>query len=490
MSINHESVLAMSSSPPYVSLHVSPSPSRQPLATFLTGHYDMPREPSPSRRGPIRLSSPRLFRDILSSISEPVPRRQAVLPGPASNMPEESFAGAIRRASRAVAHAEEAFHSRSGQETDNIIDLTRSPPSPRLASSEGIGRPSLQANGGAEADYFSTTTHPHDPSHTSRPRLSSSVNHPVYGSSSALPSQPPFFWAPPPPADPEDSLARARSRRAQVYQAHARGLLGNYQRVSSERDERAAIRRQRENHEAWLRTQARTRQIQVNLQQEDQSQTSPEPESPFSEPDSSSTDMTPKSELEAVDLTTVEDDEGLSDVIAKQRADAIMSQRPAGATEAGRTTFSAFKCPICMDMLRFATVTKCGHMFCHKCIIDTLKWSSNQHLEEHPGLKSHPGQCPVCRTSLAIKDIRGNGRTIVPLHMKKFTLKRKRLDKGKGKAVDSELDDHWRRKKKKSAPSHAKRRNGKASSAPRRSGTEELFGEFTNDDYATGLVQS
>lgn len=485
----------MSSSPPHVSIHVSPSPSRQPLATFLTGHYNIPREPSPSsRRGPIRLSSPRLFRDILSSIPEPVPRRQAVLPGPSSNMPEESFAGAIRRASRAVANAEEAFHSRGGQGADNPIDLTRSPPSPRHASSEDLGRASLQANGGAEADFISSTTHPHDSSHTTRPRLSSSVNHPVYGSTSPVPSHPQLFWAPPPPADPEDSLARARSRRerAQIYQAHARGLLGNYQRVTSERDERAAIRRQRENHEAWLRTQARTRQFQENLQQreEDQPQSSPEPEySLSSDSETSSTAMTPKSELEAVDLTAVEDDEGLNDVIAKQRADVIMSQRPAGATDAGRTTFSAFKCPICMDILRSATVTKCGHMFCHKCIVDTLKWSANQHLEEHPGQKLHPGQCPVCRTSLAIKDVRGSGRTLVPIRMKKFTLKRKRLDKGKGKAIDSETDENLSRKKKK--PASRKRRNDRApsSQARQRFGTDELFGEFTNDDYASGLVQ-
>lgn len=486
----------MSSSPPHASIFLAPSPSHPPLATFLTDHREDPSHSS--RRGPIRVSSPQLFRDILSSVTEAGLPRQAVLPGPSFAVAEESFAGAIQRASRAVANAEEAFHARAeGGNTDNVIDLTRSPPTPPRASGEASGRPSLPVDSGAEADFISTTTHPHDTSRSTRPRLSSSLDHPVYGSFSEASLQPPLFWPDPPPLDLDDSLARARNRRAQNFRTQSRlsetqrpNALSTYHREVSRRDERTAIRRQQLNHENWLRTQARTRRIQEDLSQQNQS-LSPEPEFSLSSGVTTrSATMSPKSEPEAIDLTAVEDNEGLNEVIAKQRADAIMSQRPIGATEAGRTTFSAFKCPICMDNLRFATVTKCGHMFCHKCIVDTLKWSATQQREERPHQmrKTHPGHCPVCRSSLVIKDTKGSSRTLVPLHMKKFSLRMKRsLDKGKGRAVDAETDDNRKRKERKIANGRVRR--GRTTSTSRRAGTEELFGEFTNDDYATGLVQ-
>jgi hypothetical protein len=485
-----------SSSPPpsHGSLVLSPPPSHPPLATFLTGHPNLRDPPSASRQGPIRFSSPQLFRDILSSVTEPGAQRQ--LPGPPFNMPEESFAGAIRRASRAVAHAEEAFHARRGNHADdNVIDLTRSPSSPPHLSSEDAGRNSRPVNSGADADFISTTTHPHDTSHYLRPRLSSSINQPVYGPRRITLPEPPGFFTALPPADPEDSLARARNRRAQAFQAHARlpalhNSLSNYHRGAADRDDQTAIRRQRENHENWLRTQARTRRIQEDLQRSEENDSSPEPDLSLSSGQTTpSVTMSTISEPEAIDLTAVDDNDGLKEVLAKQREDAIMSQRPDGATEAGRTTFSAFKCPICMDNLHFATVTKCGHMFCHKCIVDTLKWSANRHQEDHPGAKRHPSQCPVCRTSLTLKDMRGPSRTLVPLRMKKFTLKRRLLDsdKGKGKAVDREAEDSRKRKKRKLSNGRSKKAG--SSSRKLRSGTEELFGEFTNDDYATGLVQ-
>jgi len=424
-------------------------------------------------------------------------------------MPEESFAGAIQRASRAVANAEEAFHSR-GSHAENFIDLTRTP-SNELSEVPGTSR--SQVNGEAEADYISTTTHPHDvPRHSRTQRLSTSLNQPVYGSGpAAAPPQLPLPWIQEPRPDPDDSLARVRAQRdraqrAHIFQAHARGLFGNFQQFSSERDERAAIRRQRENHDAWLRTQARTRQLQEELQHQVEQDTilsssqspSPEPENTLSSgPGSPDTPPSLKpemkatgleaTEIEAIDLTAVDDMVGLNDVIAKQRADAIASQRPAGATESGRTTFSAFKCPICMDILGRATVTKCGHIFCHKCIIDTLKWSADQHRQEHPNHKIHPGSCPVCRQALQIKDVKGTGRTLVPLRMKKFSLKRKRNDKGKGRADEIEVQGSRPPKKRQVAKGKGKR--SATTPAPKREGTDDLFGEFTNEDYASGLVQ-
>ena len=493
--LEYECKLAMSTSPQPASngsLFLSPPPSYPPLATFLTGHPNPREPPQASRQAPIRFASPHLFRDILSSVTDPNSQRQ--LPGPRSSlaMSEETFAGAIRRASRAVANAEEAFQSRAGHNADNFIDLTRSPPSPPHLTSEVAGRTSRTRNGGADADFISITTHPHDTSHHSRPRLSSSIDQPVYG-----PRPPTFpdtsgFFTGFTPADPNDSLTRARNRRAQAFQAQARipspgSLIGNYQSGVFRRDEQVAIRRQRENHENWLRTQARTRRIQEDLQREQPSDSASEPDLSLSSGQTTpSATMSPKSQPEAIDLTAVEDNEGLREVLAKQREDAIMSQRPAGATEAGRTTFSAFKCPICMDNLHFATVTKCGHMFCHKCIVDTLKWSTDRHLQDNPGSKRQSGQCPVCRTSISLKEGRGVGRTLVPLRMMKLSLKRKLLDqKGKGKAVEREAEDPHKRKKRKMEAARVKR---SGSSSRKRSGTEELFGEFTNDDYASGLV--
>jgi hypothetical protein len=81
-----------------------------------------------------------------------------------------------------------------------------------------------------------------------------------------------------------------------------------------------------------------------------------------------------------------------------------------------------------------ATSTTCGHVFCHRCILDTLKWSIDQRRENEPPTRKIKGVCPVCRKPLDIKDT-GMGRNLVPLELKLMvvTRKRKRDDKGKGK---------------------------------------------------------
>lgn len=63
-----------------------------------------------------------------------------------------------------------------------------------------------------------------------------------------------------------------------------------------------------------------------------------------------------------------------------------------------------------------------GHLFCHKCIIDTLKFSEDQK-SDHTG-KTARGTCPVCRKPLARSDGPGPKRNLIPLKLKLATKKR------------------------------------------------------------------
>lgn len=78
----------------------------------------------------------------------------------------------------------------------------------------------------------------------------------------------------------------------------------------------------------------------------------------------SSNDLAPtgsqaEDDVEAVDLTEVNDDYALAKVLAKQREDAIKAQAATENRE-GRTTLTATKCAICMDTPTDATTTVCG----------------------------------------------------------------------------------------------------------------------------------
>ncbi|RWQ94757.1 hypothetical protein C8Q69DRAFT_471432 [Paecilomyces variotii] len=127
------------------------------------------------------------------------------------------------------------------------------------------------------------------------------------------------------------------------------------------------------------------------------------------------------SNIESVDLTEVEDDNALSKALAKQREDAIRAQGPARDGE-GRSVLTAYKCPVCMDTPVDATSTICGHLFCHKCIIDTLKFSEEQRSDSSG--KGPRGNCPVCRKPLTRNDVPGPRRNLVPLTLKLMTKKR------------------------------------------------------------------
>lgn len=143
--------------------------------------------------------------------------------------------------------------------------------------------------------------------------------------------------------------------------------------------------------------------------------------------------------IEAVDLTEVNDDSSLAKVLAKQREDAIKAQAATESRE-GRTTLTATKCAICMDTPTDATTTVCGmcvnlslslsflsditeylfmivgHMFCHKCIIDSLRYEEQRSLAT--SAKATRGKCPACRKLLSKKDTPGTRRDLIPLQFK------------------------------------------------------------------------
>ncbi|PLB38096.1 uncharacterized protein BDW47DRAFT_31609 [Aspergillus candidus] len=136
-------------------------------------------------------------------------------------------------------------------------------------------------------------------------------------------------------------------------------------------------------------------------------------------------DPTPEPEVEeSIDLTAGDESSALAKALAKQREDAVMAQRAAEHESRERgTALRAYKCPVCMDTPVDATSTVCGHLFCHQCIMDTLKFGEERRTDASG--KSR-GTCPVCRKPLTRADTPGTKRNLVPLQIKMKT--RKRMD--------------------------------------------------------------
>lgn len=391
-------------------------------------------------------------------MSDTATRRQATLPRTNYQDTVHDVSRALQSANRALQNAQEAFHQarniRTAREIipGEYVDLTDSSP-----------------DRAAESHFISQTTHPHDSSSTQRSRRLNTLDEPVYGSRPTLPA-----------LDPSDPLALVR-----LWPIHGPNvrrpsphLLRDQSRLQSIVDEEA-INRQRENHSNWERTQARNRQRVQN-------------QTPAMSPPSSSSSSrsaqqrqpaTPPAEdpaIESVDLTAVDDNASLSAALAKQRQDAIQAQNP--GTEAGRTLLTAYKCPVCMDTPTNATTTVCGHVFCHRCILDTLNWSIEQRREAAPPTRKVKGVCPVCRKPLDTKDVPGAGRSLVPLELRLLVKKRKRDDKGKQKLVKSETlsDDEAENDRMGS-----EKENVRAGKARKRESTEEaLWGQFIDDHGA------
>lgn len=453
-----------SSSPESATTFVAPGSSVDPFGLASPLASESPRQ-HPSH--PLRRSSPRLFRDFfLDAMADTAARRRATLPPPVPTHhdPLHNVNRALENANRALQDAQEAFHHarrlraesdarrlRTDSEAPNqLVDLTRtSSPAP----------PEIDRSDSAESHYISHTTHPHDSSQSHRSRRLNTLDEPVYGN----PAQTIRLGHDLPPLHAVLAQPASVWSRAPTSQSTQRAIRTFRPRIPFSRQflpstaEEEAINRQRENHSNWERTQARNRERQLH-QELDRSRTtdmSPpssassrpaaqpsQRRSRTSHPDTDPDDSEESSSIDEVDLTAVNDQKTLTAVLEKQREEAILSQNP--GTDAGRTPLTAYQCPVCMETPTDATSTICGHVFCHKCIVETLRWSIDQRREDAPGRGKVKGVCPVCRKLLDLKDTPGNGRSLVPLELKLLVKKRKRgegsstgktKDKGKGKSL-------------------------------------------------------
>ncbi|KAJ5653928.1 hypothetical protein N7490_000931 [Penicillium lividum] len=139
--------------------------------------------------------------------------------------------------------------------------------------------------------------------------------------------------------------------------------------------------------------------------------------------DSCSSTLSESSEdeqIEAIDLTDAAGS-SFAKVLAKQREDAIKAQQSQNDNDEGASLIKAYKCPICMDTPENATTTACGHLFCHRCILECLNRSYEQ--PDNPN-KFSRGTCPVCRKPITRNEAPGPRRSLIPLQLKLMTRKR------------------------------------------------------------------
>ncbi|CAG7928889.1 unnamed protein product [Penicillium olsonii] len=129
--------------------------------------------------------------------------------------------------------------------------------------------------------------------------------------------------------------------------------------------------------------------------------------------------------IETIDITEESDARELARAVAKQREDAIKAQQPTEKSDRPLNPLIAYKCPICMDAPVNATTTSCGHLFCHKCIVDYLTITEEARTDSS---KQNKGTCPVCRKPLSHKENTKGKQSIIPLLFKLHTKTRGELE--------------------------------------------------------------
>jgi hypothetical protein len=229
-------------------------------------------------------------------------------------------------------------------------------------------------------------------------------------------------------------------RRHHIVHADRSLSGGRPQPPDLQERERQAIQRQREARALWDSNQPRREALLPRRSRSRSPRQSSPPIRQRSESDlrlrSSSSRPKSESPVESIDLTAVDEKTSAADVHARPVADGVASQKLTSDT--GRTPLTSYKCPICMETPTDITATICGHLFCHRCIIETLKWSEDQRGENMPGHRAK-GVCPVCRKELRRLDTDQKGRTLVPLSIMQVQQMRqqKKTDvKGKGVVRD------------------------------------------------------
>lgn len=444
--------------------------SDQDLQDFFTStnSTDPPHSPSP-RRAP-RLTSPRLLRDILSAQPS-----GSALPQPVNyqDAPRD-FQHALHDVNMALRNTQAAFRQgRSTPNTDsNVVDLTNSSDDPN-------------------DDIFMTQTrHPHDSSQRGRP--ANSMNEPAYGPRQSSPPTATFTLGdqsryahnpipsfrsllqasrdvrlnPNPNPNPDIDIlqtVRLRPSNADASAVHRqRQARRSWERVERRNRERAQEQAQRDAQERAQREHARqaeTQQITTaghgrrrdsstssDSSSSDLSATSlgsDSADSVFEEENNHNTTTATNTQDSAVDLTLIDDSKNLEDFLAKEQQDAIAAQLmpTQNPEEKNLSSLNNYKCAICMDSPTNATTTICGHLFCHRCILDSLKWSERQRREDRPPQRRLQGLCPVCRKPLQNKEVGASGRGLsgglVNLEIKTMSRKQYRDNKAREKFLES-----------------------------------------------------
>ena len=121
---------------------------------------------------------------------------------------------------------------------------------------------------------------------------------------------------------------------------------------------------------------------------------------------------TPIDDVEELDLTN--DTPSAEEALLQQQQQETIEAQQAGE-KADPVKIGRCQCIICMDSYTNATVTTCGHIFCHECLTQAL-------VVGEKNSDSGVGNCPVCRKPVSRK----KANQMIPVNfMKKSAFKRK-----------------------------------------------------------------
>lgn len=135
--------------------------------------------------------------------------------------------------------------------------------------------------------------------------------------------------------------------------------------------------------------------------------------------------------VEEVDLREVDDDDGLSKVLEQQRIVSIKAQQELADKP---VNFSSLQCIICMESITDITVTHCGHVFCHACLMEALIAGEQQGPETGLGVGKGISKCPVCRKKVTRPKDNKPSLQVIPLEIKMMS--RSAIEKRKRKSDD------------------------------------------------------